>query len=275
MAPSRDHAPAEPAESSHFRYVDTHCHLDDASFDPDRAEVLARASAAGVRSWIVIGFEPDRWQPAIDLAAEYPGMHHVLGTHPQSAATWNTATRDRLVSFIQDHRPRAIGEIGIDLFRSQDGLQQQQTAFDDQLSLALDHRLPVVIHMRHAERETLDVLRNRRANPPLLFHSFDGGPDLVRYILDHDAMIGVGGLATRAKSATIREHILQIPLERLVLETDAPYLVPARRKGSRNTPEAIPVIARFLADLRGASLETIARQTTTNAERFFGRLTES
>ena len=275
MAQSQDHPSKDQGESSHFRFVDTHCHLDDRSFDRDRAEVLERASAAGVRSWIVIGFEPDRWQPAIDLSAQFRGMHFVLGTHPQSAETWNTASRDRLVSLIQNNRPRAIGEIGIDLFRSQDGLLQQQTAFSDQLDFALEHRLPAVIHMRNAEQETLEVLRNRESNPPLLFHSFDGGPDLVRFILDHDAMIGVGGLATRAKSATIREHILQVPLERLVLETDAPYLVPARRKGSRNTPEAIPVIAQFLADLRGTSLETVARQTTTNAERFFGRLTES
>ena len=275
MAQQSHQTRSESPDAPVYRYVDTHCHLDDHSFDTDRCEVLERAAILGVRSWIVIGFEPDRWQSAIDLASTFRGMHTVLGTHPQSADTWNPETQERLTGLLQSHRPRAVGEIGIDLFRSQDGLREQVTVFNDQLDLALDHDLPVVIHMRNAEQETLEVLRNRQTNPPLLFHSFDGGPDLVRFILENQAMMGVGGLATRAKSATIREHIKNVPLERLVLETDAPYLVPARRKGSRNTPEAIPAIAQFLADLRDSSLETIARQTTMNAERFFGRLNES
>jgi TatD DNase family protein len=257
------------------RFVDTHCHLDDDAFANDLDDVLDRASLAGVRSWITIGFEPEKWQSSIAIADQFPGMSFVLGVHPRSAGKWDDATASELARLIGATRPRAIGEIGIDLFRSRDGLEHQIRAFNDQLDLALHHDLPVVIHMRAAEPEVLDLLGKRSQLPPLLFHSFDGSAILSRFVMESNSLIGVGGLATRGKSVTIREQLLNIPLERMVLETDSPYLVPARRKGSRNTPEAIPVIARFLADLTGIDLGTIAQQTTASAERFFGRLYQS
>lgn len=262
-------------EASLLRFVDTHCHLDDDAFANDLDGVLDRAEQAGVRSWINIGFEPEKWQSSIALADRYSGMSFVLGVHPQSAEKWNDATALELERLIGANRPRAIGEIGIDMFRSRDGLGHQIRAFNDQLDLAVQHDLPVVIHMRAAEPEVLDLLGKRSQSPPLLFHSFDGSAKLTRFVMESNSLIGVGGLATRGKSVTIREQLLNIPLERMVLETDSPYLVPARRKGSRNTPEAIPVIARFLADLTGVDLETTAQQTTATAERFFGRLDQS
>lgn len=262
-------------ESNSLRYVDTHCHLDDTAFEHDLESVLERASQQGVRSWINVGYEPARWTSTIELSRRFAGMAFTLGMHPQSAGQWNDDTAGELERLLAGTRPCAIGEIGIDLFRSNHGLEGQLTAFDAQLDLALQYALPVVIHMRSAEPEVLSALGKRRQHPPLLFHSFDGSDALTEFILSTDSLIGVGGLATRGKSVTIQQQLQNIPLEQMVLETDSPYLVPARQKESRNTPASIPVIATFLSGLTGLSRETIADQTTINAERFFGRLSEA
>jgi TatD DNase family protein len=261
-----------PSEPATLRFVDTHCHLDDDAFTGDIAEVIEAASAAGVRSIVNIGYEPKRWITSIRLAERFPNVAFTLGMHPQNADAWHGETSTELVRLIGKHRPRAIGEVGIDLFRGETNLLQQQAAFDEQLDLAMQHSLPVVIHMRDAEREILDILAGRQNNPPLLFHSFDGSRELVRYIRDHGSMVGVGGLATRAKSGPVRQNIGYIPMSQIVLETDSPYLIPAKARGSKNTPQNIPVIANQLANWRSTSVEVIAAQTTANAEQFFGKL---
>jgi TatD DNase family protein len=255
-----------------LRFIDTHCHLDDDAFAGDIDEVIAGARAAGVCAFVNIGYEPKRWVTTIRLAERFPNVAFTLGMHPQHADAWDKSSSAELARLIDTHRPLAIGEVGIDLFRGETNLVQQQTAFDEQLDLALQHSLPVVIHMRDAEQEVLDVLNGRVRNPPLLFHSFDGSRELVRFIQEHRSVIGVGGLATRAKSESIRQNISYIPMSQIVLETDSPYLIPAKARGSKNTPRTIPVIASHLASWRNTSVDEIAAQTTANAEQFFGKL---
>lgn len=262
-------ATAAPDE---LRFVDTHCHLDDDDFASDLADVLARGAAAGVTRWINVGYSEQHWQPAIDLANRFPGMSCMLGVHPGHATEWNDGTHEALRRLVAVARPVAIGEIGLDFFRGETNTQQQLAVFHAQLDLALEHGLPVAIHMRDAEPIMIDTLVGRERNPGLLFHSFDGSAALTDWILANDAFIGVGGLATRAKSHELQRQIRRIPLERIVLETDAPYLVPNGFKHRRNTPESIPVIARFLAGLLERPLSDVARVTTANAERLFERL---
>jgi TatD DNase family protein len=257
---------------STLRFVDTHCHLDDDAFTKDVDEVIDAASAVGVTSIVNIGYQPQRWTTSIQLAERFSNLSYTLGMHPQDAVRWDSMTSAELKRLIVTHHPRAIGEIGIDLFRGETNLVQQQISFNDQLDLAIEHKLPVVIHMRDAEREVLDVLSGRLRNPPLLFHSFDGSSELVRFINNTSSLVGVGGLATRPKSETIRKHLGYIPLDQIVLETDSPYLIPTKARGSRNTPQTIPVIAKQLASWRSTSLEEVAAVTTANAERFFGKL---
>jgi TatD DNase family protein len=255
-----------------LRFVDTHCHLDDDAFSNDVDVVIREAELAGVTRYVNIGYEPVRWHSTIALANRFPGMHFTLGMHPGSADQWTPGTSSELAKLVESTRPVAIGEVGIDLFRGETNLAQQQAVFDQQLDLALAHDLPVVIHMRAAEREVLDLLIGRSNNPPLLFHSFEGSPELTRFVTRNGYTVGVGGLATRPKSVTIREQLERIPLEQIVLETDSPYLVPAKRRGSRNTPAHIPVIGAFLAELKGVTIETVAHETTRNAERIFKQL---
>jgi TatD DNase family protein len=258
-----------------LRLIDTHCHLDDEVFVDSIDDILAAAITVGVTSCVNIGYEPERWATSIALAQRFPSVSYALGMHPQHADDWNQASADALAGLLEMHRPRAIGEIGIDLFRGETNLATQRRAFDEQLDLAIAHKLPVVIHMRSAQTEVLGHLTSRSALPPLLFHSFEGDEELTRFVLEHDCIVGIGGLATRPKSVTIRQQLEKLPLTNMVLETDSPYLIPTKARGSHNAPRNISVIARFVADVKHSTLEHIASQTTENAERFFGKLGNS
>lgn len=252
--------------------IDTHCHLDDDSFDHDLEDVLEQSRRDGVRAWINVGFAPERWDASVRLARCHPGMAHMLGVHPSHAQDWNDDIHDRLRALVIESGARAIGEIGLDFYRDNAPLAIQRRAFIEQLALASELDLPAVIHLRDAEAELLDLLLAERELPRLLFHSFDGTERLTRFILEHDARIGVGGLATRQKSAVLREQLRRIPLDAMVLETDSPYLVPARQKARRNTPSHVRTIAAFLAGHLGRPVDEIAHVATANAETIFGRL---
>ncbi len=265
--------PAKHNEAENvLRLVDTHCHLDDESFNGELDDVLDRAAAVGVTRWINVGFNPGRWPASIELATHYPGMSHMLGLHPGNADLWSPSVRDDLRTAIDSSRPVAVGEIGLDFYRGETNKSIQIEAFTEQLEIAREFGLPVAIHMRDSEQLMLEVLRSASALPTILFHSFDGTEELTRWIIASGSYIGVGGLATRKKSADLRSHIARIPLDRIVLETDSPYLVPNGFKHRRNTPESIPVIAKSLADLFQRDVADIAQITTANAERLFERL---
>ena len=253
------------------RFVDTHCHLDDQAFAADLDDVLARSRQAGVTHWINVGFNPDRWAGSIVLAERYAGMDFMLGVHPGDASCWTGSVPSDLERTIAVSRPVAIGEIGLDFFRGETNVHQQVQAFNDQLDLAMVANLPVVIHMRDAERQVLETLSARRELPRLLFHSFDGSTSLTDWVIASGAFVGVGGLATRSKSTALREQLARLPIDRLVLETDSPYLVPNGFKHRRNTPESIPRIATMLGTLLDRPLADIAAHTTANAGRFFER----
>ena len=255
-----------------FRLIDTHCHLDDPAFAPDLEQVLRRSAAVGVRSWLNVGYSPERWASTIDLGSRYPGVAVVLGVHPSEAASWSTKVEATLADLLRQSGARAVGETGIDLFRGETNLDQQRAVFEQQLAIADHLQVPAVIHMRAAEPEVLDTLRAMSILPRLLFHSFDGGPDLVSFIEDIGAYVGVGGLFTRPASRRLRDHVTRIATDRIVLETDSPYLRPATLSGSRNDPGNLPAIALALAAELDMTVEHVAAMTTANAERLFGGL---
>lgn len=259
-----------PLSSEPPELVDTHCHLDDESYAGDLDRVLDDSRARGVGRWIVVGFAPGRWATSLDVVQGVPGMSHMLGVHPGHASEWSPAVAAQLESVVTTTHPVAIGEIGIDLFRGEINISEQLSAFDAQLDLALDHGLPAVIHMRSAETEVLNLLLNRQALPHLVFHSFDGSARLRDVILERGFTIGFGGLATKRPAANLREIIKTIPLDEMILETDAPYLTPRGAKGSRNVPGNISIIAGFLANLLDTPVSKVATVTTANAERVFG-----
>lgn len=252
--------------------IDTHCHLDDTAFSADLDDVLAASRDAGVCAWLLIGYAPDRWQDAASMAKNIPGMRHSLGVHPSHAQEWSPEVEASLRSLLRATDAVAVGEFGLDFYRDNAPFEVQREAMVGQLRIARELDLPAIFHMRDAEDAMLDVLESESDLPRMIFHSFDGGDRLVDFILAHEAWVGVGGLATRQKSEALREQLKRFSLDRMILETDSPYLVPARQKDRRNVPAHVRTVAAFLAEMLGVPMETVASQTTANAESLFGRM---
>jgi TatD DNase family protein len=253
-------------------FVDTHAHLDEPAFDHDRDAVLATAAAAGVRRVINVGYRPERWRTTIELVRASPLVRHMLGLHPQHAGEWSRRTRDALIALVDSTAPVAIGEIGFDFFRDGPDASIQNAAFHDQVAIAAERGLPIVIHQRAAEDALISALTSNHDARQVLLHSFEGTNRLADLANDRGCYVGVGGLATRAGSEGLRQTLQAISLDRVVLETDSPYLTPAGVQARRNTPANIPLIAERLAPIWGVDHATFAAATTRNAERFFGPL---
>lgn len=247
-----------------LRFIDTHAHLDDPQF-PDLPDVLEQSRARGVERVINIGYGPTRWQTTLELAERVPMIAPVLGFHPLDAAEFTSESFARLRELIDTHRPVAIGEAGIDLFREAPPIEIQQAAFAAQIELAIATGLPLVIHQRAAEDEVYAMLSGSDESLHVILHSFDGTARMVALGIERGWYFGVGGLMTKQSSQPLREVLKTVPLERIVLETDSPYLVPAGVKPRRNSPANIPAIATHLAALTGHDIAEIAEITTRNA----------
>jgi TatD DNase family protein len=259
-----------PGGDAPLRLVDTHAHLDEPAFDADRDDVLRRAAEAGVGRVVNVGYRPGRWETTAALTAGHAGISPMFGLHPQHADEFDDRTLATLEGLIRDHGGVAVGEVGLDYFRDGPDPAVQRRVFEAQLALADGLGLPAVIHQRAAEEDCAAVLAAAPRSLRVVLHSFDAGWRLAALALDRGWFFGVGGLMTRAKAEAVRAVLSEVPLERMVLETDSPYLAPAGAKERRNTPASIPVIAARLAALRGVGLDEVARATTGNAEALFG-----
>ena len=256
-------------------YVDTHAHLDEPAFDRDRDEVVARARAAGVVRIVNVGYRPLRWDTSADLAARHPTVSHMLGLHPHHADEFTDRTCQDLAARIAATRAVAVGEIGLDYFRDGPDAATQQRVFAAQLGLAIELNLPVVIHQRAAEPDLMTVLGRFPALPRVVLHSFDGTDRLADFGTEQHYRFGVGGLMTRAGNDALRHTISRLPISSILLETDAPYLVPAGAKDRRNVPANVPLIASKLAELLRLPVADVAAATTANANAVFSFPTEA
>jgi TatD DNase family protein len=252
-----------------FAFVDTHAHLDDEQFAQDLPDLLQRAHLAGVRKIVNIGYRPARWRTTRELAERYPAVLCAFGLHPHHCEEWSPEVRQELLALLETNRPVALGEIGLDLFRNLNPIERQIDVFEEQLRIAKEARLPVIIHQRGAEAELMRVLARTPPELVCVLHSYDGSSELAHFAIQRGYYFGAGGLMTRGGSIEVRAVLKSVALDRLLLETDAPYLVPTGVKNRKNEPANLPVIARFLADLRETSVEEIAFATTRNAERLF------
>jgi TatD DNase family protein len=257
-------------------FIDSHCHLPDEAYAGDLPEVLQRAREAGVIGLLVVGTSPNDWQSYLDLLARGPQLRVALGFHPNSAKEYTPKTFERLRSLIDANRKAvvALGEIGLDFFRDWATPEEQRPLLQMQLDLAAELDLPVVLHCRAAEKELLETFRQRKAGgaKPVqgVWHSFTGQPDEARAAVELGLHVAFNGILTYPKAQNVRDAARVVPAERLLLETDAPYLPPEPRRGKRNEPAIMVRTAERQAQERGTSLEEIARQTTENAQRLFG-----
>ncbi|MEX2426047.1 MAG: TatD family hydrolase [Thermomicrobiaceae bacterium] len=252
-----------------MRLIDTHCHIDLDSFDEDRTDVIGRALESGITDMLVIGFEPERWVAAEALAAEYPFIRVAAGLHPNSATRFNDELLDDIASQVTRPEVVAIGETGIDLYWDDAPFEIQQRAFKAQIGLARELDVPFIVHQRDAESEVLEVLKSMTGPLNGVLHCFTGDWQYAQEILKLGMHIGLGGAITFKSRTDLHAAAAQIPLDRVVLETDAPFMAPVPIRGKRNEPAYVQIVAERLAELQSESIETIASATTQNAMTLF------
>ncbi|MEO5339340.1 MAG: TatD family hydrolase [Magnetococcus sp. MYC-9] len=248
--------------------IDTHCHLDQAVFDADRAEVLARSRQAGVVQWVVPAIRLADF-PAV-VALRSPQIHIALGLHPLFPVLQTETTLTRLAEWVAESRPTAIGEIGLDATAPSACHEVQRWLFEAQLELARQVRLPVLLHVRKAHDPVINSLRRLAFSCGGIVHAFNGTLQQAHRYLNLGFRLGMGGVVSREGALRIRQVASQLPDEALVLESDAPDLPPAGHLGERNEPCYLPVVVQALAGLRRCSPEHIRTTTTRNARLTLG-----
>ena len=261
-----------------IQYIDTHCHLDGEEFAEDREQVVARAKEAGVSAIFLPAIDVKSCQTVLDTCAQYPGYcYPMLGLHPEEVrADWREA-----LSIIKDiinikHQTSnikllAIGEVGLDFYWSREFEQEQLFAFEEQVRWSVETRLPLMIHCRKAQNEMVGILKRYAHDlPGGVFHCFTGNEQEARELLQFEGFVlGIGGVSTFKKSHLPEVLPATVPLERIVLETDAPYMAPVPHRGQRNEPAFVREVLRKLAEAYGVSEEEVARTTTETAKRVF------
>jgi TatD DNase family protein len=248
--------------------IDTHCHLADPAFDADREAVLERAWAAGVGHVVVIGETPATADKALELVGQDPRLSATAGLHPHEARHWTPDTETWLRERLADSRVVAAGEMGLDYHYDHSPRELQREVFDRQLGLAAEAGRPAVIHAREADEDVAAILRNHPRAIAIL-HSFSSSATLLRAGLTLGHYVSFSGMIT-FRSWRLDALIPEIPVDRLLVETDAPYLAPVPHRGSRNEPAFVRQTAERLALVCGTSVEDMLRSTGANAARVFG-----
>lgn len=247
-----------------MQLIDSHCHLDFEAFDHDRETVLANAAAEGVDTIVIPGVQRDTWQRLVELCTDRAGLYYALGLHPMFLEAHRPEDLEELSSRIASLSPVAVGEIGLDYYVKNTNRQTQRQFFEWQLEIARRHALPVILHVRKAHDDALELLRCYDLQGGIA-HAYNGTLQQAHEYMDLGFKFGFGGTLTFEHSRKIRELAKNLPLEALVLETDAPDMTVVQHRGQRNSPEYIPFVLEAMASVRGETAEEIAVATTQNA----------
>ncbi|MBP6596331.1 MAG: TatD family hydrolase [Arenimonas sp.] len=248
---------------------DSHCHLDAPEFDPDRDQVLARARAAGVGRQLVPAVRRDGWPALKALCAENPGLRPAYGLHPMFLTHHQPGHLDELAGWLDRERPAAVGEIGLDFFVPGLDPEHQRRYFHAQLALAREFDLPVVLHARRAVDEVIAALR-RTGGLRGVVHSWSGSDEQARQLFGLGFCLGIGGPVTYERAQRLRRTVATMPLDFLLLETDAPDQPGSGHRGQRNEPGYLREVLDAVAQLRSESPDVVAEATAANALRLFG-----
>lgn len=251
--------------------VDTHCHLHFDAFDADRDAVIQRARDADVRYLVNVGTDLETNAQAFDLAKQHAFMSHTVGLHPHSAHEIDEQGLQKIESQILEQNPAAIGEIGLDYFKSEADPDTQKKIFRRMLALAMKHSKPVIVHSRNAFEDTFRILSEEgRGELPGVIHCFSYDEAAMEKFFGIGFLVSFTGNVTYKSAGTTLDAAKKAPLGRFLLETDSPYLAPQNVRGKRNEPAHLADSARFLAECRGEELSQLARATTAAAVKFFG-----
>ncbi|NBN89069.1 MAG: TatD family deoxyribonuclease [Actinobacteria bacterium] len=249
-------------------WTDTHCHLEDNRMDLGTEAAVRAARDAGVSTMITIGCDADTSRAAIAVAAQHPEVWATVGLHPHEAQHGT----DQLLPFIDQPRVIAIGECGLDYYYEHSDRPSQRRAFAEQIALAHQHELTLVVHTRDAWDETLDILDAEGVPTNTVMHCFSGGPEHAKLCLDRGMFLSFSGIVTFKNAADLRDAALMCPEDRLLVETDSPYLAPVPHRGKQNQPAFVAVVGNAIAKLRNVAPEHLAEATSRNARRAFPRM---
>ncbi len=251
-------------------FTDTHCHLDMAAYTADLDEVIHHAKEAHVTTIVTIGIDLQSSIRAVELAQRFEGVYATVGVHPHEAASVTTEVLDALKKLAAEPKVVGYGEIGLDYAKEYAPIETQKKACLAQLQTAKELNLPVIIHDRDAHEDILTLLKEQGPFPAGgVMHCFSGNPQFAREILDLGFYISIPGIVTFKNAANLQETAQKTPLDRLVIETDGPFLAPVPFRGKRNTPSLLLYTAEKIAELRDISLTEVAAATTVNAKKLF------
>lgn len=253
--------------------VDSHCHLDFPDFDEERADIVARAVEAGVGKMVTICTKLKNEPQVRKIAEEFQSVYYAAGTHPMSAADEPLATVEQLVDLAQHPKFVGIGETGLDYHYTAESAEVQKTSLAVHIDAARETGLPLIIHSRAADEDMADILEAAYAKGPFdcVMHCFSSGPELARRTLDLGFYLSMSGIATFPKSQEVRDIFAAAPLDRVLVETDSPYLAPKPFRGKRNEPAYTAHTAAVGAEVFGISLDDFAKATTDNFHRLFSK----
>ncbi|MCL2568460.1 MAG: TatD family hydrolase [Oscillospiraceae bacterium] len=249
-------------------YFDTHAHYDNPRFDLDRRDLLERLPKHGISLVLNPGYDLQSSRQAVGLAEDYPYIYASVGFHPHDASAMEEGDLDRLESLTTRPKVVAVGEIGLDYHYDHSPRPIQRQRFDEQMALAQKVGLPVIIHQREATADTLDILRTYRGTPGVV-HCFSGEVEVAKQVLDLGLHISFTGVITYKNARKSHEVLRYMPKDRLLLETDAPYMAPEPHRGHRCTSLYLPQIAQTVAELWETTTEEVAEITTANGKRLF------
>lgn len=250
--------------------TDTHCHLNHHSFSPDLDKVIRRARDAGISGMVVIGYDLPSSEAAIEIAEQHSGVWATVGIHPHDASQCSHSAMAAIRELAQHPKVVAIGETGLDFYYNHSSRESQFSALEQHLELAVEQQLPVVFHCRDAYSELLARVRTCRGLRGIVFHCWDGSVQETESAVELGAYFGIGGMVTFRKLNNMQLALPHIPRDRLLLETDAPYLAPVPMRGRRNEPAFLPHVATTVAQLLDLSPSDVEKVTDANAARLFG-----
>ncbi len=253
--------------------IDTHAHLDDQQFEEDREEVIGRARGAVVEQIITVACWDHQhgFDPALKIADSHDNVYAAIGIHPHDARLAGDEAFQQIESLAGRAKVVAIGEIGLDYHYDNSPRDIQQEVFRRQVQLAISLNLPIIVHTREADRDTLDILKEEGAGETGgVLHCFSGGYEMARECLDMGFLLSFTGIITFPRATALHEVVKKVPVERMLIETDCPYLAPVPYRGKRNEPAYVVETAKRIAALKGLSLDDVARITTLNAQGLFG-----
>ncbi len=250
---------------------DSHAHLDDKRFDNDREDIIQRAKENGISYIMNPGADFESSVRAIDLANKYEMIYAAVGVHPHEAKTMDDIMLELLKGMTRKPKVMAIGEIGLDYHYDNSPRDVQKRWFREQIRLAKEVNLPIIIHDREANNDVMNILKEEQAfDTGVLLHCYSGSAELAKQYIKLGALISIAGPITFKNARKTMEVVEAIPLEYLMIETDSPYLTPVPHRGKRNESSYVRFVGERIAEIKGISIDEVARQTTENAKRYFG-----